>query len=281
MSLFRTLVLPLLIAYVLLAAGCTAPEGNTAAPAPGQPVDVGTVHSSYQITLAQPDARSEYIRMDTDVFNAGEVVEFVVTNGGSRPLECTQTPPDFRVTFQTGSGRWGTKMGPEKPVSGNASRLEKDQSTKVYRFITTGWEPGRYRIISDCGVEREILIRAPPTPVPTRTPCTTMNTTNTTPWIKVDRVGDQYMNRPFTITGTTSFAAGTVLRYTIFSVESRAENISVAPEGSFVTTVQEGTCGSNVWSAMGEIQAAGNFFIGIEDIDRKATAISRFVVHPS
>lgn len=266
----------------LLTAGCTSLFDNEDAAA--NITAELPPPASYEVTLSQPDARSDDIRMDTDVYNAGEVVEFSVINSGMLPLECSNTPPDFRVTFQTGSGRWATRMGPETPVKGNISYLKKGESTKTYRFVTQGWDAGRYRIVSDCGAERDILVRSLATPTPTAAPtvCPAINaTTNATPWLKVDPVSDQYAARPFTITGTTNLPAGQELAYTIFSVESGSGNASVASrEGSFSTVVEEGACGINRWSAMGEIQATGNFFIGISDKSRLVSAIRRFAVLP-
>jgi hypothetical protein len=272
------ILLSVLVACFLMTAGCTSPFDN-AGSSVNMTTDGKQVVSSYQITLAQPETRSDFIRMDSDVYNTGEVVEFLVTNDGLIPLECTNTPPEFRVTYQTGSGRWATKMGPEIPVTGNISFLQKGQSTKMYRFISTGWEPGRYRILSDCGVGRDFLIRALSTPVPTVTTCPAANLTNTTPWIRVDPVTDQYAARPFTITGTTNLPAGQELKYSIFSLEPGEQNTSITREGTFSTLVEEGSCGINRWSAMGEIQATGDFFIGISDPGQRASAIKRFSVY--
>ncbi len=275
----HTLLIIFLIS-LLLTAGCTslfddeAPDANTTP-------DVKQIVSSYQVTISQPDATADYIRMDSDVYNAGEVVEFDITNNGLLPLECSNTPPDFRVIFQTGSGRWATKMGPEVAVKGNTTYLQNGESTQVYRFVTTGWEAGRYRIVSDCGVERDILVRMVPTPAPTPTACPVVNGTDEAPWIKIDPIGDQYAARPFTITGTTNLQAGQELRYTIFSVLESNQASSLDPRGSFTTDVEEGSCGTNTWSAMGEIQATGEFFIGISDADKKATALKRFSVYLS
>lgn len=273
----RTLLF-LIILALTFTAGCTSPFADEG-PAANTTPDAKQIVSSYQVSIAQPDARSDFIRMDTDVYNAGEVVEFSVINNGLLPLECTNTPPEFRVTFQTGSGRWATKMGPEVAVKGNSSYLQNGESTKFYRFVTDGWEPGRYRIVSDCGVERDILVRGIPTPAPTPTPCPVGNGTDTIPWIKIDPIGDQVAAVPFTITGTTNLPAGQELRYTIFSVLERDQAPALDPRGSFTTVVEEGSCGTNTWSAMGEIQATGEFFIGISDADRNVTALKRFSVY--
>lgn len=280
MSPSRVILVCLILALSLLTAGCTTLIDEEAGDAGFTPEET-PVPASYRVTLAQPDARADYIRMDSDVYNAGEVVEFVVTNNGLLPLSCTRTPADFRVIFQTGSGRWATKMGPEVVVAWEPSYLAKGESTQVYRFISTGWEAGRYRVVSDCGPEREFLIRVLPTPAPTPTPCPVVDGTDSGPWIRIDPIGDQYAARPFTITGTTNLPVGQELRYTIFSVLESDKASALDPRGSFTTLVEQGSCGTNTWSAMGEIQATGEFFVGISDADRKATAIKRFSVYLS
>jgi len=275
--LLRSLVILFLIG-TLLNSGCTSPVSHEDAAAnitAGPPAPSG-----YAVTLSQPDSRSDLIRVDSDVYNVGEVVEFTVTNTGLIPLECSNTPPDFRVIFQTGSGHWATRMGPEVSVKGNLSLLQKGESTSTYRFVTGGWDPGRYRIVSDCGVERDILVRALPVPTPAVSLCPVTNVTNMTPWLKVDPIPDQHAARAFTITGTTSLPAGQELNYTIFSIQPGTANTTYAREGSFSTFVEEGTCGTNRWSAMGEIQATGEFFIGILDTGRHVSAIRRFTVLP-
>ena len=107
--------------------------------------------------------------MDTDVYNIGEVVEFTVMNDKGYDLSCSNDPPSFTVTFQKGNGRWVTRMGAENPPPGNTSSLRPGESTPPYRFVTIGWDPGRYRINSDCGVSREILIRTLPSLTPAMT----------------------------------------------------------------------------------------------------------------
>ena len=107
-------------------------------------------------------------------------------------------------------------MGEENPAAGNTTKLKPGESTAPYRFVTAGWDPGRYRIVTDCGVSREILLRALPSVTPAGTSCPPA--TNTSPFIKVNPVSNQNAGEPFTITGTTSLAAGEELRYSIFAV---------------------------------------------------------------
>ena len=78
----------------------------------------------------------------TDVYNVGEVVEFSVINSGMLPLECANTPPDFRVTFQTGTGRWATRMGPETPVKGNISISKKASPRRSTGSSPAAGRPG-------------------------------------------------------------------------------------------------------------------------------------------
>lgn len=296
------MLLTLIVIVLLITAGCTTllEPDEPAAVSAGDDMQPP---ASYKITISQPDADAALIRMDTDVYNEGEVVEFVITNTGLLPLECTNTPPDFRVIFQAGSGRWATKMGPDVPVRGNSSYLQHGESTQVYRFVTQGWEEGRYRIVSDCGPKREFLIRTIRTPVPepvaaggpanetanttaavtipakiSAATCPENPDTGTGPWIKIDPIPDQVAGRPFTISGTTNLPAGTDLYYVIFSVYESPQKPALSKEAAFSTLVGAGRCGTNTWSTTGEIQATGQFFIGIENRDGTATAIRRFSV---
>jgi hypothetical protein len=214
--------------------------------------------------------------MDTDIYNLGEVVEFVITNEKSGDLSCTNDPPAFSVRYQMGTGKWVTRMGEENPAPGNTTKLKPGESTSPYRFITTGWEPGRYRIITDCGVSREILLRALPSATPAVTSCSPG--TNTSPFIRVNPVSNQYVGEPFAITGTTSLAAGEELRYSIFGILSGTTNITSAKLVSSATTVSAGKCGTNTWSVDGVIEIPGDYFIGISNNANTVSAVKRFTV---
>jgi hypothetical protein len=272
------IVLIVILASALIA-GCSSlieeknPDVN-ASQNPAQPA------ASYKATLRQPDTQSGYVKMDTDIYNIGEVVEFTVINEGSGTLQCAGAPPSFSVNFQTGNGRWATRMGTGEPNGSVKSPLPPGASTQVYRFVTTGWDPGRYRIVHDCGVERDILIRMPIAITPAATACPAINASDTTPWIMIDVIGDQSASRAFTITGTTNIPAGQDLECRIFS--GGAGNLTPPPGSgsSFTTEVEEGGCGTNTWSAMGEIQATGEFVIQVSDTGENVTAIRRFTVFP-
>lgn len=277
MTPLRTTGILLIITALILTAGCTSLSGNEAAGADVTPGE-NPVPASYKVTLRQPDAQSRYLQMDTDIYNIGEVVEFMVTNDGSGTLDCAGDPPAFSVKFQTPHGVWATRMGTEEPNDSVTTQLRSGASSPVYRFVTSGWDPGRYRIVHDCGIEREILLRALPPATPVPPACPEANISNTTPWIKIDPISDQSASRPFTIRGTTNLPAGKELKYTIFAVQSQDQELSLDIEGTFTTYVQEGICGNNTWSARGEIQATGAFAIGITDTERTASAIKRFTV---
>ena len=179
----RTLLIIALMAALLFAAGCTSPfPGGNVTPAATPAGD--QVAASYKVTLHQPDARSDYIHMDTDIYNIGEVVEFTVTNDGSGTLDCAGDPPSFSVKFQGTSGAWATRMGTDTPDTTKKSFLKPGESTAIYRFVTDSWDPGRYRIVHDCGVVREFILK--PNPALAATPTDTIppeiaNTTLTAP----------------------------------------------------------------------------------------------------
>jgi len=279
----RSLLIAVFFLAVSLAitAGCSAPAGtlNSSENSPSVPV---TIAASYRATINQPDALSNYVKMDTDIYNAGEVVEFTVTNDGIGALSCAGDPPTFSVTTQTPGGVWSTKMGTGQPDRATTSVLAPGASTRQYSFVTTGWEPGRYRIVHDCGVEREFLVRSLPVPVVTPMPevCVETNSTTTAPWIAIDDIGSPVAYQPFTIRGTTNLPAGEELVYTIFAVGEKDEGVSLNNQGSFRTPVIEGTCGTNTWEAHGEIQATGEFAIGIMGADKTPSAIRKFTVIP-
>jgi len=274
----RTFPLLLLLACVLLTAGCTEVFGADNSTANSKDSTALASIATYQQTLAQPEDSAMMIKMDTDVYNLGEVVEFVITNEKSGDLSCKNTPPTFSVRYQKGTGQWITRMGDENPVPGNASTLKPGESTTPYRFVTEGWAYGRYRILTDCGISRDILLRAPPSATPVATACPQV--TNTKPGIQVNPVSDQYAGESFTITGTTNLPAGEELRYSIFAIISETTNITSARLVSSTTTVSAGSCGTNTWFVEGVIAVPGDYFIGVSNTANTVSAIRRFTVLP-
>ena len=273
----RTTII-LLLACMLCSAGCTMPSGadNHAANTSENSAIVSI--AKYQQTLAQPEDTAKMIDMDSDVYNLGEVVEFAITNKKTSDLSCTNNPPTFSVLYQKGTGQWITRMGEENPVQGNATKLKPGESTVPYRFVTAGWAPGRYRIVSDCGVSREILLRALPSA--TTAPTTCPPATKSPPYIRVNPISDQDTGEPFTIDGTTNLAAGEELRYSIFALIPGTGNISSAKLVSSSTTISAGSCETNTWYVEGVIEIPGDYFIGISGREDTVSAVRRFTVLP-
>ncbi|MFA4860049.1 hypothetical protein [Methanoregula sp.] len=262
------------VALLMITAGCTSPITNASTTANATPASAPTQSVAlYKVTVAQPDAYSRFIRMDTDIYNAGEVVEFVVINDGNANLISPNDLPAFSVKFQTSHGSWATKMGSEKPAVSNATLLKHGESSQVYRFISDGWEAGRYRIVSDYGVVRDFLIKAGPEPA-LASVCPPAG--NTTPWITIDPIARHYAGESFTISGTTNVEPGKELRYTIFVSGGGSK---LVPLGTPVTiTPAPGACGKNTWSADVMLPEPSDYFIGIAESTRTASALERFTI---
>ena len=275
----RPIHILLLLGCILCTAGCTELFGADNLTANSTDTTAPSSVAKYQRVLAQPEDTATMIKMDTDVYNLGEVVEFVITNEKTLgDLSCSNDPPTFSIRYQKGTGQWVTRMGDEKPVPGNITRLKPGESTAPYRFVTDGWVSGRYRIVTDCGVSREILLRALPSATPTGTTCTPV--TDTSRYIRINPVSDQYTGEPFAITGTTSLAAGEDLRYSIFAIISGTTNVTSAKLVSSSTTVSGGSCGINTWFVEGMIAIPGDYFIGISTSDNTVSAVKQFTVLP-
>lgn len=171
----RSIVILSVLTLIILATGCITQVSSLNA------TPTGTPSASSMVTIRQPDAMSSYIHMNRDIYNIGEVVEFTVTNDGSSTLDCAGDPPKFSVTFQGINGDWVTLMGKGNTDTSKKSSLAPGASTTTYRFITEGWVPGRYRIVHDCGVVREFILRHVPTLAVTPVEIPSLNeTVNTT-----------------------------------------------------------------------------------------------------
>jgi hypothetical protein len=144
----------------------------------------------------------------------------------------------------------------------------------MYRFVTTGWEPNRYRIVSDCGVSREFILRTIPIPVPTTCP----EIADGPLWVRINPVSDQYAGKQFSISGTTNRAAGEELKYLVFPDGTLPEDLTSGNEKPLSTWVSEGTCGENTWSVDLELKTPHEYFLMISAGLRNDTAIQRFMV---
>jgi len=272
----RIFFLLLLLVCILCTAGCTLPSAADNLTANTSDTPAPASIAKYQLTLAQPEDSAKLVKMDTDVYNLGEVVEFVVTNEKNHDLSCSNNPPSFSVRYQKGNGQWVARMGKENPVPGNTTKLKPGESTSPYRFVTDGWAPGRYRIVTDCGVSREILLRALPSVTPVVTTC--IPSGNTSPYVRVNPVSSKYVGESFSIDGTTSLPAGEELGYSIFAILPGTTNITAAKLVSSTTTISAGSCGTNTWNVEGVIAIPGDYFIGISNRAHTVSAVKRFTV---
>jgi hypothetical protein len=148
---------------LLLAAGCAgqhvAVENRTT------PVTQTTRESKtlYTVTIAQPDStHPEYIKMDADVYNVGEIVEFYMINEGSGTLTCANWQPSYSVLWLLDNGT-RQRVADSGVVQPAISYIKPGSVTPHYRIETTGWGPGRYLIRFDCdAISREFILREIP-----------------------------------------------------------------------------------------------------------------------
>ncbi|MFA4859398.1 hypothetical protein [Methanoregula sp.] len=157
MTLFRSMfVLMIVCVCILMVVGCTTK------PALENPAGTPTPSSKalYKVTIAQPNgSHAEFMKMDSDVYNVGEVVEFYVVNEGPETLTCANTPPSFRIYYKKDDNTWEYQTEAGETMSPRISYLKPGDSTRLRRLITTDWTPGRYRIVFDGGISRVFELR--------------------------------------------------------------------------------------------------------------------------
>jgi hypothetical protein len=159
-----TIALTIVMMCILLTTGCTTKPvldnqtvtfTSPTVPPPTQPSE-----ALYKVTIAQPDyTHADYIKMDSDVYNQGEVIEFYVINEGTETLTCANSPPSYRIYHQIEDNSWEIQRGFGETMSPLISYFKPGEKTRVRRLITTDWLPGRYRIVFDCGISREFELR--------------------------------------------------------------------------------------------------------------------------
>jgi hypothetical protein len=140
---------------LLLVAGCVHEPAydsqSGTIPSPAVPAPTQKSSSLYKVTIAQPnDSHAEFIRMDTDVYNQGEIVEFYMLNSGSKQLRCGSVNPTYFVSYKTDNGSWNEIASEPAPIQPSPSFLDPGHSTPVSRLITNTWKPGLYRISFNC-----------------------------------------------------------------------------------------------------------------------------------
>ena len=155
--------LSIIIICILIVTGCTTkPVLDNQTITSTSPIASPTTQPSkalYKVTIVQPNStHPEFIKMDADVYNQGEVIEFYLINEGSEKLACANTPPSFGIYHQLNYS-WEFLTEQVETVAPGFSHLEPGESTRVRRIITTTWTPGRYKIVSDCGISREFELR--------------------------------------------------------------------------------------------------------------------------
>lgn len=162
----------IVLTVVLLVTGCiTKPvpdnrsaliSQTTTAPAPLKSIAL------YKVTIAQPiGSQAEYITMDSDVYNSGELIEFSLLTDNLITEPCKGDISSFRVFFKSTNGFWEELPGPFEayhpyaaPQPASTAFSGPGPSIPEYRIVTTGWAPGYYRIQSDClQAAHEFLLR--------------------------------------------------------------------------------------------------------------------------
>ncbi len=161
------LAVMMVIAGLLLAAGCVGSQpdaGNQTEPIP-QTTTTSPMRESlvlYKVTIPQENPRADFIKMEADVYNVGEVVEFSMVYEGEGVLQCPNLDLTYRVFYIRENGTSVTKI-PGGMVQPMISYHQPGEHRGPFRFATTGWEPGRYRIEFDCGgIYREFRLREIP-----------------------------------------------------------------------------------------------------------------------
>jgi hypothetical protein len=166
-----TLALLLLVAAVLLAAGCAgkpAVDNHTDTSISGISPAVPQSKSLNNMTVVRQDnTHPEYIKMDADRYNVGEIVEFYLKNEGNETLSCMGDISSYRV-YNESDESWLYPPVPVEPhplitILPTLSEIVPGSSTSVFRINTAGWVPGTYRVQFGClGISREYVIREVP-----------------------------------------------------------------------------------------------------------------------
>ena len=148
------IVLLLLTAAVLLAAGCTGQQkpGPAAAMTPGP-----------QFTaIPETPPPFESIVRGSRAYNVGEVVEFYVVDAGPGKGGCTDHPCSYRIARLVKNESWQVMRLPIVTMLPFGDATYYDESCQPMHFATTGWVPGRYRIQYRCGKSEEFVVREMP-----------------------------------------------------------------------------------------------------------------------
>ena len=158
------IALMIVLMCILLTTGCTTKpvlDNQTGTfTSPTVPPTTQPSEALYKVTIAQQNnTHVDFIKMDSDVYNQGEVIEFYVVNEGTETLTCANSPPSYRIYHQIEDKSWEIQTGVSETMSPLISYFKPGETTRVRRLITTDWTAGRYRIVFDCGISREFDLR--------------------------------------------------------------------------------------------------------------------------
>jgi hypothetical protein len=195
MTPFRTtFALLLVIAVLLLAAGCTSQSPATPATASPAATNPPVVPSTRPVTISTPVVtlttepitipvttitketesvsqntvapvstyHPEYIKMDATVYTPGEVVEFYLVNKGAEIKGCDYAHPTYTIYHLSPDGT-RLEIAKNDPIRAYRTVMTADPASATGPFsLDTGkLSPGRYLIRFDCGnnVSRDFVIQ--------------------------------------------------------------------------------------------------------------------------
>jgi hypothetical protein len=153
------LALVLLVTAVLLVAGC-AGQQKPASPDPVtiEQQDTGQPDTDLQNIIPPFDS----IRMDANIYNVGEVVEFSVFNESPGTGRCTDHPCSYRIARLVKNESWQVLRTPLVTMLPFSGSTYYERSCQPMHFATNNWLPGRYRIQYRCGIFQEFVVREIP-----------------------------------------------------------------------------------------------------------------------
>jgi hypothetical protein len=225
-----TVALVLVMAAVLLAAGCTTNS------IPKNQSDSAEFQPFININISSAGV------------NPGEDVKFSLVNRDFLVTGCPNYIPLYGVEKINDTGSWIMLPEFRHAISIPVNSSGGERHEPVYSLNTTGWEPGRYRIRLDCGGESgEFKIQADLQPV--RTPC--IDQKNVTPYILINPLGSYYFGETFEISGTTNAGVHEKIQYSI------SEPVIANPGGwkspdprstSGIVQVTDNACGIQRWA---------------------------------
>lgn len=182
MTPFRIILALLVLAALLLAAGCVT-QPVTTAPATGDLTPVSTPSGTQEEPLAEKttikpivvvtktvtptpteNKHPDYIKLDAEVYKAGEVVVFQLINRGTGTIRCTTSEPGYTISLLAGN-RSSFVVASGGGTLQKITELPPSTSTRRYTLNTVNLTPGMYLVEFDCdtGFAREFVIRENPT----------------------------------------------------------------------------------------------------------------------